>query len=187
MKTCVFITGTNGTGKTSVARELIRLFGGVAREDTAGDGAIVSVMRDARVVFAGRYEGVKFGGVDYLNATSILPALIAYSFLDHDVFVAEGSYLDTFGPNLTGTMFQAQARLVVCLYADAETLRERVLTRGGKGLTASILKKQRRVLNNAKKYQQHGCTAICFDTRRMDYREIAREIHNWITKTTNNG
>ena len=49
-KTCVFIIGTNASGKSTVARKLIESFGGI---ESYKDG--ISSTKDG-VAFAGRYD-----------------------------------------------------------------------------------------------------------------------------------
>ncbi len=68
-KTCVFIIGTNASGKSTVARKLIESFGGI---ESYKDG--ISSTKDG-VAFAGRYD-VKYGGVDNLNGTTILRDIV---------------------------------------------------------------------------------------------------------------
>lgn len=62
-KTCVFICGTNCTGKTTVAKALQARFGGIRA--TTSD---TTYCNDSRACFAGRYKtDGKHGGVDVLN------------------------------------------------------------------------------------------------------------------------
>lgn len=180
MKTVVFITGTNCSGKTSLARALIERFGGVAREEEPEEGVVYSVMKDRRVCFAGRYAGVKFGGVDWLNGTKMLPRLAEYALKEHDVLVCEGVYLNTFGPNLTSTMFQGDNRAIFFLYAPAETLHRRLIHRGGHPLTETIIRKQRQSLRAAKNFAQTGCLLYCFDTSTVATEEIAEHAYQYI-------
>ena len=63
MKTCVFISGTNCTGKSSLARELIAQCGGIDHTDEwntyCGDGV---------TCFGGKYSMErKYGGIDGFN------------------------------------------------------------------------------------------------------------------------
>ena len=68
-KTCVFIIGTNASGKSTVARKLIESFGGI---ESYSNG--ISSTKDG-FAFAGRYD-VKYGGVDNLNGTTILRDIV---------------------------------------------------------------------------------------------------------------
>lgn len=178
MKACVFIMGTNGTGKTSVARALIAKFGGVSREEESGHG-VVSITA-AGVAFAGRYEGVKFGGVDYLGKTSGLSGLASYAFTRSNALVCEGMYMGSFGKNLTSTMYQAEARLAVLLYANHATIDTRLAKRSGTGITEAVMKKQQTCANAARKYASSGCSALSFDTDIYDCERIAETIAGWI-------
>ena len=118
MKTCVFITGTNSVGKTTLAKALIERFGGI--KETAKE---LTFCNDSRVCFAGRYRDEnRFGGVDALNCTRVLPDVVAKGLERCEVIFCEGSYLDTFGMNLTDAMFKAQRHLIVFLYADSKTI-----------------------------------------------------------------
>ena len=121
MKTCVFITGTNCSGKSTIARCLQNHFGGVKMID--GD---ITLCEDSRAVFAGKYNaGRKHGGVDALNQTKTLADIVTRGLQQADVIFCEGSYFDTFGMNLLNAMFNAQSFLYVFLYCDGETLMRR--------------------------------------------------------------
>lgn len=183
MKTCVFIMGTNCTGKTSVARELLRLFGGIASEEESGCG-LITITGDGKVAFAGRYEGVKFGGVDYLGKTKHLPIVAAYALSRCDCLVCEGMYVSSFGGNLTQTIYQAESRLVVCLYADNETISRRLAERSGTKITESVMKRQRTCATAAKNYGANGCAVRFFDTAATRTTEIAKFIYEWINNAT---
>lgn len=172
MKTCVFITGTNCAGKSTIARCLQNHFGGVKMID--GD---ITLCEDSRAVFAGKYNaGRKHGGVDALNQTKTLADIVTRGLQQADVIFCEGSYFDTFGMNLLNAMFNAQSFLYVFLYCDGETLmrrhQERLLagnrTGGGKNSPTDVLRgmlnKQKRTARSAKKWQSIGVPVICIDT-----------------------
>ena len=162
MKTCVFITGTNGVGKTELAHELIRRFGGISSED--GD---LTILGDGKVTMAGRYAGLKHGGVDGLNRTSCLPALAEKALARHECIICEGFYLHTHGPNLIKTIFQGEARLLVLLYCDIRTIHERLLKRSGKGITKFVIATQEMSIRAAEKFSQEGVTVMPFDTSKV--------------------
>ena len=126
MKTVVFITGTNGVGKTTLAKELIKRYGGVARMEGR-----VTVCVDERITLAGKFAGVKYGGVDGLNETKCLAGMARTAFLRHEVFICEGSYMNTFGMNLTSAAFVGDRQLVVYLYAPVAEIDKRLKIRGG--------------------------------------------------------
>lgn len=160
MKTCVFITGTNSVGKTTLAKALIERFGGI-REVTKE----LTYCNDSRICFAGRYSiEARYGGVDIFNCTSILADVVAKGLETCDIVICEGSYLDTFGNNLTNAMFQAKKYLVVFLYADAKVIHERLLNRGKKGCSPQTLPKQRNVLRAAKKWAEIGVPVLSINT-----------------------
>lgn len=183
MKTCVFIIGTNATGKTSLARELIQMFGGIAGEEETGSG-LITLTGGGRAVFAGRYEGAKFGGVDYYGQTRNLPDVAQFALARYDALVCEGMYVSSFGKNLTSTIYQAEARLVVCLYADNATLDYRLAKRSGTKITESVMKRQRTCATAAKKYGENGCAVRFFDTAATRTTEIAKFIYEWINNAT---
>ena len=159
MKTVVFITGTNGTGKSIFARELMKRYGGFAGMDGKA-----TVCVDGRVTFAGKYSGVKNGGVDGLNQTACLVGMARELFKMHDVFICEGSYMNTFGINLTNAIFAGDRQLVVFLYAPLPVLHERLIERSGSGMKKTIAEKQNTAARCAKKWASIGVPVLPFDT-----------------------
>lgn len=172
MKSCVFITGTNCVGKTTLAKEIMRRFGGI--KDTSSD---TTYCRDNRATFAGVYkDGLKYGGVDRLNETKSLAGIVERALQVSDVCFCEGSYFDTFGMNLTNAMFKAQQHLYVFLYAPCEIIHKRLQERSGKMITERIISKQHRTARAANKWQEIGVPVLCFDTSRTNAEEIAETI-----------
>lgn len=172
MKTCVFITGTNSVGKTTLAKALIERFGGI--KETAKE---LTFCNDSRVCFAGRYRDEnRFGGVDALNCTRVLPDVVAKGLERCEVIFCEGSYLDTFGMNLTDAMFKAQRHLIVFLYADSKTIHSRLLLRGKKGVSYQTLPKQKRACQAAGKWVEIGVPVLCFNTGIMTVEEEIEQI-----------
>lgn len=183
MKTCVYIIGTNGSGKSSVARELMRHFGGIAESTRE-----LTTCNDRRVCFAGRYAmDSAFGGVDSLNNTRELRGIVADALKDHDVIFCEGSYLDSFGVNTTTAIFQAQRSLVVLLVCSPLELGRRLADRAkrkdgqNKAVKTTILNKQRRCINVAKKFQQAYCPVMSFCTDDITPEEISAKIVDWLS------
>lgn len=174
MKTCIFITGTNSVGKTTLAKALIERFGGI-RETTKE----LTFCNDSRVCFAGRYKNeTRYGGVDTFNCTRVLPDVVAKGLECCEVVFCEGSYLDTFGMNLTNAMFKAQKHLVVFLWADSSTLNSRLLERGKKGLSAQTLPKQKNACKATKKWAEIGVPVMCFDTGKISLDEEVEAVYN---------
>jgi len=160
MKTCVFIIGTNGSGKSALAKELITRFGGIREVSKGFTGC-----NNGLVGFAGRYTlDSNYGGVDSLNSTKALEEIIKKAFETHEVIVCEGSYMDTFGMNLTNAMFIAQRHLVIFLYANNSVLHKRLKHRSGGGLTEKIISKQKRVARAAEKWKQVGVPVLYIDS-----------------------
>ena len=116
MKTCVFITGTNAVGKSTLARAIIDRFGGIDKISNQ-----VTYCKNGNVSLAGRYD-VRYGGVDRItndkgsSCTSRLAEVVEEALHHSEVVFCEGSFLDTFGMNLLNAMFKAQRYLVVSLY-----------------------------------------------------------------------
>lgn len=181
-KTCVFIIGTNGSGKSSVARCLQRKFGGIA-----GTSELLTLCNDPRVCFAGKYapDG-SYGGVDSLNNTRSLRGIVAEALKTHDVIFCEGSYLDTFGVNTTTAIMQAERQLIVLLVASPAILGKRLAERSkrkekqNKVVKTTILNKQRRCINVACKYQQAYCPVMAFPTDKVPSENIADKIIDWL-------
>lgn len=117
MKTCVFITGTNAVGKSSLAWAIINRYGGVDRITNQ-----VTYCKRGGVSLAGKYGSTVYGGVDRItnekgsSCTSRLADVVGEALSNSDVVFCEGSFMNTFGLNLTNAMFKAQRYLVVSLY-----------------------------------------------------------------------
>lgn len=173
MKTVVFITGTNAVGKSTLARTLQARFGGIAATDKR-----LTVCRDGRVCFAGRYEeGKRFGGVDGFNQTRCLESVVRFGLSRHDVIICEGMYLRTFGMNLTNAAFVGDRQLVVFLYAPVAEIHHRLLDRAGKGLTnEAVWRKQLNCATAARKWASIGVPVLSFDTSKVSADMIADEI-----------
>ena len=171
-KTCVFITGTNCTGKSTLAKELIARFGGIDSVSRT-----LTSCKNGLVCFAGRYDLTKrYGGVDGFNSTKVLADVVLEGLQAHEVIVCEGSYFHTIGLNLTNAMFEAEQQLVVYLYAPAETLNARLLERSGKPLTPVMASKQKQCCVAARKWQQMGVPVLSFDTSQVTPPPISQTL-----------
>ena len=177
MKTCVFITGTNCVGKTTVAKRLQEYFGGL-RNNTKD----TTYCNDSRVCFAGIYKNdIKHGGVDVLNETRSLADIVRRGLQTCDVVFCEGSYLDTFGQNLLNAIFSAESQLYVYLYCSGTTLAIRNAQRAENqsvtgGVLRRMLNRQRRTFLAAQKYAAIGVPVLSFDTDKTSPEEIAETI-----------
>lgn len=173
MKTCVFITGTNAVGKTTLAKRLIKQFGGIKEASKE-----LTLCNDTRVCFAGKYADNKmFGGVDGFNQTKCLESVVRKGLSIADVIFCEGVYLHTFGLNLLNAMFVADKHLIVFLYSPVNVINERLLSRAGKGINNdAVWKKQQNCATAAKKWQSIGVPVLCFDTSRTNAEEVAETI-----------
>jgi deoxyadenosine/deoxycytidine kinase len=171
MKTCVFITGTNAVGKSSLAWAIINRFGGVDR--ITND---VTYCADGSVCLAGAYGTTRFGGVDRItndkgsSCTSRLAEVVEEGLRHADTMVCEGSFLDTFGLNLTNAMFKAECHLIVNLYTDPKTIYERLMVRSqgkygnGNRSWEQIFKKQKQSMVAAQKWHSIGVKVLQLDS-----------------------
>ena len=181
MKTCVFITGTNCTGKTAVAKALIQKFGGI-KEATKEH----TFCNDTRVCFAGKYtDDGRFGGVDGFNNTRTLAGVVERGLEICDVIVCEGMYMHSFGLNLTNAMFIAEKHLVVFLYADGLTIAKRIKERSGNNIGVAVLPKQRGANSSAKKWQSIGVPVLPLDTTKYTVEQEAELIYQKINNIWN--
>lgn len=172
-KTCVFITGTNAVGKSTLARELMRRYGGITHSDK-----VLTLCGDERVCFAGKYDASRqYGGVDGFNQTKCLESVVRQGLADHDIIICEGMYLNTFGINLTNAAFVADKQLLVFLYTPVEEIHRRLLERSGKGLTnEAVWRKQLNCASAARKWASIGVPVLSFDTSKVAVEDIATSV-----------
>lgn len=185
MKAVVFITGTNAVGKSTLAWSLIERFGGIYEERDC-----VTYCKDKRYGLAGRYKDKRYGGVDRItndkgsSCTSRLAEVVSEGLKTADVMFCEGSFMDTFGLNLTNALFLGDKALVVSLYAPPAVIYERLNKRSngmngtGKRNWPTIFRKQKQALIAAQKYEQIGCKVLQFDTSVFSTEQIRDEIIN---------
>lgn len=117
-----------------------------------------------------------------MSETRGLEEMARKAFREHDVFICEGSYMNSFGMNLTNAMFTAQRFLVVFLYAPLEELKNRLENRGKGGLTPGVVAKQRQALRAAQKWAEIGVRVASYNTARTAIPDIAEEVLNWIER-----
>ena len=183
MKTYVLITGTNAVGKSSVAWSIINRHGGVMKVEND-----VTYLAAGNICLAGRYDGLKYGGVDRIvnekgsSCTSRLPEVVLEGLQHKEVIVCEGMYLNTFGVNLTSALFNADKQLVVNLYADMRTLYDRIVNRSngkkndGVRNWTTIWRTQIQAMRAARKFQEIGVPVMQFDTAQMTTDEIVDAV-----------
>lgn len=177
-KRCVFIIGTNCSGKTTVAKKMIEKLGG------ASDFRDNVTYTASGVAFAGKYD-VKFGGVDYINSTSVLPQLVHKAFQIVDTIVCEGVRLKTYGGNLTTSMYLADRRYIFYLHASLQELEKRVKARTGNENAKLSIHTKTQILecySSMKKWARNGCYTAVIDTEKMNADEIANLILKVIEK-----
>lgn len=178
MKTCIFITGTNCTGKTTLAKALIDRFGGV--KSTTKE---LTICNDERVAFAGEYATRVFCGVDVLGQTKTLASIVEKALQCAEVVICEGSYLHSFGMNLTNAIFKAQRQHVICLYLPTEVLNRRLSERSGGRVKATILNKQRAALASADKLASIGVPVMRMNTATIGVEREAQVVYDIIVNT----
>lgn len=164
MTTAVYIIGTNAVGKTSLMRAIIDHYGGIK-----GFSNKVTSCGDRRVKLAGKYtEDGKYGGVDSLNETKCLAEMAEREFgKGAELMFFEGSYMNTFGMNLTNAIFKADSQLVVFCYAPIKVIHKRLYARSGAaGLKDfnNVVKKQQSAFRSAKKWASIGVPVLSIDT-----------------------
>ena len=176
MKTCVFIIGTNCSGKSTLARGLMAKFGGIV-----SSGNTLTRCGDNRCSFAGKYtKDTMYGGVDRLNSTARLAPIVREALETSEAVVCEGSYLDTFGMNLTNAIFEAKAQLVVFLFASGEELQRRLKQRSGGVVKETIAKKQERCLRCARKWKSVGVPVMVVDTNALNAEQVTEQVYEKI-------
>lgn len=184
MKTVVFITGTNAVGKSTLAWSLIERFGGIYEERDC-----VTYCKDKRCGLAGLYKDKRYGGVDRItndkgsSCTSRLADVVREGLKTADVMFCEGSFMDTFGLNLTNALFLGDKALVVSLYAPpAEILKRLGVRSNGKNGRRNgenlrrVLLKQERCMKAALKYQSIGVKVLQYDTSVTSVETMLNEI-----------
>lgn len=171
MKTCIFITGTNAVGKSALAWALIERFGGVNR--ITND---VTYCAEGSVCLAGKYGVTRFGGVDRItnengaSCTSRLASVVEEGLRNADTIICEGSFMNTFGLNLTNAMFKAERHLLVSLWTDTKTIYDRLTSRSngkygsGKRNFHQIISKQKQAMIAARKWHSIGVKVLQFNT-----------------------
>lgn len=188
-KTCIFVTGTNAVGKSALAWAIIEHFGGIDRIEND-----VTYCTEGGVCLAGKYGVTRFGGVDRItnengaSCTSRLAAVVEEGLRNADIIFCEGSFMNTFGLNLTNAMFKADRQLLVSLYADNKTIYDRLTSRSngkrgtGKRNFPKIIAKQKQAMVAARKWQSIGVKVLQFNTAQTTIKEELTAILKAIGK-----
>lgn len=173
----MYITGTNGVGKTTLSKALIEHYGGVKTADKE-----LTLCNDERVCFAGKYGESNYGGVDIINQTKSLQGIVKKALKTQDVIFCEGSFMNSFGVNLTNAMFEAEKHLVIFLYAPVRVINSRLLSRSGRGVNKGVAKKQNDGCRAARKWDSIGVPVLSFDTSKVENGNIIQQIIKIIEK-----
>lgn len=164
--------GTNGVGKTTLAKRLIERFGGIKQA-----GNTITLCNDDRVCFAGRYSAEsKFGGVDSFSSTKGLESVVKEGLAKSDLIFCEGSFLNSIGLNLTNAVFVADKQLVVLLYCEGGVLQERLKERSNGKVNESVIKKHKCCVRAFKKWAEIGVPAIAIDTSTTDAKGVEEKV-----------
>jgi len=184
MKTCVFITGTHAVGKSALAWAIINRYGGVDR--ITND---VTYCCEGGICLAGSYGINRYGGVDRItndkgsSCTSRLADIVEEGLRHADTIICEGSFMNTFGLNLTNAIFKADRQLVVSLYTDPLTIWNRLKARSngrnGKRDFDRIIGKQKQAMIAAIKWQSIGVPVLQINTAETT---IEQELETVISK-----
>lgn len=189
MKAVVFITGTNAVGKSTLAWSLIERFGGICEERDC-----VTYCKDKRYGLAGRYKDKRYGGVDNItndkgsSCTSRLADVVREGLQTADVMFCEGSFMNTFGLNLTNALFLGDKALVVSLYAPPAVIYARLKNRSngmncaGKRNWPMIFSRQKQAMIAAQKYEQIGCKVLQFDTSVYSTEQVRDAILDYLSE-----
>ena len=181
MKACVFIIGTNGTGKSTLAKAIIELCGGIDNDNTTKE---ITYCKKGKVSLAGSYQK-KFCGLDSLGQTKILATLCEQALNKSDVFISEGCRMNTLGMSMTNAMFKADVYLVVSLYTDMLTIYNRLQDRTGsdkKRDYKQIQALQRQSMKVAKKWQSIGVNVVQYNSAEHTPSEEANMVLNELNK-----
>lgn len=151
-----------------MARAIIAHYGGIDR--VVND---VTYCKEGSICLAGTYL-TRYGGVDGItngkgsSCTSRLAEVVEEGLKHCEVIICEGSFMNTFGMNLINSMFKGDSYLLVNLWADAQTLYNRLTARNngknGKRNFPKILEKQKQSMMAAKKWQSIGVRVLQINT-----------------------
>lgn len=179
MQQVVLIMGTNGTGKSSAAR-------GILGNDFFVDGEL-TFKKDYSICLIGNYKQ-KFGGVDGLNRVIDLHELIKKGLERSNLVIAEGVKLHSFGLSIQKAASVCNETTIVLLVAGAKTIDERIKKRGGRGVTAQILKDQKNCLSALIKFKQIGVRTMIIKTDNLSTDFVAQKISTiWDATTLRDG
>lgn len=182
-KTCVFIIGTNCSGKSTLVKELIRRFGGVLSSDKW-----ITEVKNGCFCIAGKYTaGSRYGGIDGWGEVKPLQSVVERAFKTHDVIICEGVKLHSVGPALSNALYVANNRLVCFLYAPAEILNQRLNERSGGQISLAILKDQQACARSLNRWAKIGGVSVMHcNTSVMSVEECADALIDRINKLSKN-
>lgn len=174
MKVNVFIIGANATGKTTLAKNLIKRFGGITES-----GKPISLVADSRVAFVGLYEDDrKICGVDTLEGSKALAGGVqAAHSKGRDIVVAEGMLMHTFGLNLTNAMFLAEKHLVVFLWCPVAEIINRLKIRTVNARWGQLSTHYKPIARTACRWQSIGVPVMTFNSAETSADDIADSVY----------
>lgn len=174
MKKVVFITGTNGVGKTSAMRCIMEKKGGV--KNVSADNDIIFLNDDRTAVGGGMNGEGNYYGIDVKRNTKCLEPICKKALESVDAVFCEGAYLHTFGLNLCRALACGEKGYVICLYSDYATIQAHLKKRGGKDLNKAIISRQKCALSSAAKFSKIGYNVTMIDTAKSTPSQIADRI-----------
>lgn len=174
MKKVVFITGTNGVGKTSAMRAIMDKLGGIAEISTDND---LILLGDGNSAVGGGLNGAgNYYGIDVKRNTKCLEPICRKALDTRNNVFCEGAYLHTFGLNLCRALACGDKGYVIALYANYKVINDHLKQRGGKPINNAIISKQRCALSSAAKFSKIGYNVMTIDTATHTPAEIAEKI-----------
>lgn len=169
VKTLVVIYGTNGAGKTSLARNILgdKIFG------TRLESGMITLSEDESVCAIGGYFS-KCGGVDGIKNSENWYKILYETLLTQksDIIVMEGSLLSTLLNNPLKNFLKAKYEYglqIECVFlkTSAETAIKRVYSRNGKIPKAKViidkLKRVNKLFEEFSKLKEFNCFQINVD------------------------
>ena len=176
------------TGSISLAGKYgVTRYGGVDR--ITND---VTYCKTGSISLAGKYGVTRYGGVDRItnengsSCTSRLADVVEEALRNAEVVICEGSFMNTFGLNLTNAMFKAQRYLVVSLYCPPQLIYERLTARSngrnGKRNFELIWKKQRQAMIAARRWQEIGVRVLQMNTAEVTLDEELEKVLTTISE-----
>ena len=170
----VFLIGANATGKTTLAKNLVKRFGGITKP-----GKEVTLVADPRVALVGLYEDDrKICGVDTMGGSkALMGGVNSAHALGREIVIAEGMLMHTFGLNLTNAMFLAEKYLVVFLWCPVSEIVRRLKARTENARWGQLSTHYKPIARTACRWQKIGVPVLTFNSAEVSSEEIADKVY----------